>query len=53
MLCHALHHGKDIYDESEKYKPERFLMENGSVKEYRERGDYFGFGDGPRVCLGK
>ncbi|XP_055635074.1 probable cytochrome P450 28d1 [Toxorhynchites rutilus septentrionalis] len=40
------------YDEPEKFKPERFAPETGGVKPYREKGVYFPFGDGPRMCLG-
>lgn len=40
------------YQEPNKYNPERFSPENGGTKPYRERGVYFPFGEGPRMCLG-
>uniref|UniRef100_W8C570 Putative cytochrome P450 28d1 n=1 Tax=Ceratitis capitata TaxID=7213 RepID=W8C570_CERCA len=49
---HSIHHDQSIYEEPEKFKPERFMPENGGLKSYRERGAYLAFGDGPRVCLG-
>lgn len=42
----------DIYEDSESFKPERFLPENGGVKKYRDMGAFLGFGNGPRICLG-
>ncbi|XP_061396362.1 probable cytochrome P450 28d1 [Musca vetustissima] len=51
---YALHHDNEYYDEPHKFKPERFLNENGGcdVKHYRDHGVFLGFGDGPRTCLG-
>lgn len=43
----------DIYEDPESFKPERFLPENGGVKKYRDMGAFLGFGNGPRICLGK
>lgn len=40
------------YEEPEKYDPDRFSPENGGTKPYRERGVYFPFSEGPRMCLG-
>ncbi|XP_052869184.1 probable cytochrome P450 28a5 [Anopheles cruzii] len=40
------------YDDPHRYNPERFSPANGGSKAYRERGVYFPFGDGPRMCLG-
>lgn len=40
------------YDEPDKFNPDRFSPENGGSKPYRERGVYFPFGEGPRMCLG-
>lgn len=34
------------------FMPERFLEENGGVKKYMDMGTYWGYGAGPRVCLG-
>ncbi|KAM7347887.1 putative cytochrome P450 28d1 [Cochliomyia hominivorax] len=51
---YALHHDPKFYPEPEKFKPERFLRENGgkNVKYFRDQGVFLGFGDGPRTCLG-
>nr|NP_001351649.1 probable cytochrome P450 28a5 [Aedes albopictus] len=40
------------YPDPEKYNPERFSPENGGIKPYRERGVFFPFSEGPRMCLG-
>ncbi|XP_075154540.1 cytochrome P450 28c1 [Haematobia irritans] len=48
----ALHHDPQYYPEPDKFKPERFLPENGGVKRYKDFGVFLGFGDGPRTCLG-
>lgn len=40
------------YDEPDRFNPDRFTPENGGSKPYRERGVYFPFGEGPRMCLG-
>uniref|UniRef100_A0A182LVJ4 Cytochrome P450 n=1 Tax=Anopheles culicifacies TaxID=139723 RepID=A0A182LVJ4_9DIPT len=42
----------DHFTDPHKYDPSRFSAENGGSKLYRERGVYFPFGDGPRMCLG-
>ena len=47
-ICFDAEHFADPY----KYDPKRFAAENGGSKAYRERGVYFPFGDGPRMCLG-
>lgn len=49
---YMVHFDEQYYDEPEKFKPERFSAENGGTKAYRERGVYFPFGEGPRMCLG-
>ncbi|XP_030387575.1 probable cytochrome P450 28d1 [Scaptodrosophila lebanonensis] len=49
---HSLHHDPDFYEQPEEFMPERFLEANGGVRKYRDQGLYFGFGSGPRVCLG-
>nr|XP_029718734.1 uncharacterized protein LOC109429227 [Aedes albopictus] len=40
------------YPDPDKYNPERFSPENGGIKPYRERGVFFPFSEGPRMCLG-
>ncbi|KXJ78555.1 hypothetical protein RP20_CCG004239 [Aedes albopictus] len=40
------------YPDPKKYNPERFSPENGGIKPYRERGVFFPFSEGPRMCLG-
>jgi len=45
-------HDEEFYPDVEEFKPERFLEGENSVKKYREMGLYYGFSDGPRVCLG-
>ncbi|XP_065365373.1 probable cytochrome P450 28c1 [Calliphora vicina] len=49
---YALHHDPQYYPEPDKFKPERFLPENGGVKHFKDHGVFLGFGDGPRTCLG-
>lgn len=54
FICYySIHHDERYYDDPEDFKPERFLPENGGVKKYREQGKFMGFGDGPRICMGK
>lgn len=42
----------DFYGNSERFEPERFLEENGGIKKYKDLGVYYGFGEGPRACIG-
>ncbi|KAL7015463.1 hypothetical protein ACKWTF_016466 [Chironomus riparius] len=35
-----------------KFSPERFAPENGGVKAFMDRGVFFPFGLGPRICIG-
>uniref|UniRef100_A0A1Q3FSN6 Putative cytochrome p450 n=1 Tax=Culex tarsalis TaxID=7177 RepID=A0A1Q3FSN6_CULTA len=51
-IPHMVHRDPQYYDEPEKFKPERFAPEKGGNKPYREKGVYFPFGEGPRMCLG-
>ncbi|XP_037827149.1 uncharacterized protein LOC119615139 [Lucilia sericata] len=53
MISHySLYHDSNNFEDPEKFKPERFLPENGGTKKYRDEGKFIGFGDGPRICLG-
>uniref|UniRef100_A0A336LXR4 CSON009724 protein n=1 Tax=Culicoides sonorensis TaxID=179676 RepID=A0A336LXR4_CULSO len=47
----AMHYDPNIYDEPEKFKPERF--NDGALKAYKDKSQWLVFGDGPRVCLGQ
>lgn len=38
---------------ADQFDPERFSEENGGIKQYRDKGFLFPFGDGPRICLGQ
>lgn len=42
-----------FYEDAMEFRPERFLEENGGVKKYFNRGVYWAYGDGPRMCLGE
>lgn len=42
---------EDYYKNADCFEPERFL--NGGLKMFKDKGQYLGFGDGPRACLGK
>ncbi|XP_063708554.1 probable cytochrome P450 28a5 [Culicoides brevitarsis] len=35
------------------FDPDRFNEENGGMKQFKDKGVLFPFGDGPRVCLGQ
>ncbi|XP_075154534.1 putative cytochrome P450 28d1 isoform X1 [Haematobia irritans] len=53
LLPHyCFHHDERYYEDPEEFKPERFLAENKSIKDHRDKGLYLGFGDGPRICMG-
>ncbi|XP_058821757.1 probable cytochrome P450 28a5 [Topomyia yanbarensis] len=47
-----VHLDSQHYEEPEKFKPERFAPETGGTKPYREKGVFFPFSEGPRMCLG-
>lgn len=49
---HQIHYDPEYYDEPETFKPERFDPENGGVKAFKDKGVFFPFGDGPRMCIG-
>ncbi|XP_061386361.1 probable cytochrome P450 28a5, partial [Musca vetustissima] len=42
----------EYYEDPMEYRPERFSEENGGVKKYLNKGVYWSYGDGPRICLG-
>ena len=46
----AVHNDSDVWDEPEKFKPERFLDENG---DFIQSKDIIPFSIGPRYCLGE
>lgn len=46
----AIHHDPKFYPEPDKFDPSRF---NDESKESIPNCCFLGFGDGPRVCLGK
>ncbi|XP_037935753.1 probable cytochrome P450 28a5 [Teleopsis dalmanni] len=52
LPLYSLMHDEEYYSKPEEFLPERFSEETDGVKKYREKGVYFGFADGPRVCLG-
>ncbi|EDS36420.1 cytochrome p450 family protein 44A1 [Culex quinquefasciatus] len=51
-IPYMVHFDSQYYDEPDKFKPERFSPENGGTKPFREKGVFFPFGEGPRMCLG-
>ncbi|XP_058821760.1 probable cytochrome P450 28a5 [Topomyia yanbarensis] len=51
-IPYFVHLDSQHYEEPEKFKPERFSPETGGIKPYREKGVFFPFGEGPRMCLG-
>ncbi|MBN8504294.1 MAG: cytochrome P450 [Burkholderiales bacterium] len=49
FTLHTLHHDPSLWDEPERFRPQRFLP--GAAPP--PRGAYLPFGVGPRVCLGQ
>ncbi|XP_068154629.1 probable cytochrome P450 28c1 [Drosophila tropicalis] len=47
---HGLHHDPAFYPEPHEFQPERFL--NDGLKTLQKMGIFFGFGHGPRQCVG-
>ncbi len=49
VAVYDIHHNPELWDEPEKFKPERFAPENAKkIPKYA----YFPFGGGPRLCIG-
>lgn len=48
-ICAVLN-DEDHYPNANRFEPERFT--DGGLKMYKDKGLYYAFGDGPRVCLG-
>ncbi|KAG5669104.1 hypothetical protein PVAND_017001 [Polypedilum vanderplanki] len=42
----------DYFENPTQFNPDRFSAENGGVKAYMDRGVFFPFGAGPRMCPG-
>uniref|UniRef100_A0A182SU18 Cytochrome P450 n=1 Tax=Anopheles maculatus TaxID=74869 RepID=A0A182SU18_9DIPT len=49
---YSINFDADHFADPHKYDPSRFSPENGGSKLYRDRGVYFPFSEGPRMCLG-
>ncbi|XP_044727621.1 cytochrome P450 6a2-like [Chrysoperla carnea] len=49
LPVYALHHDENLHANPETFYPERFSDEDTKVQ---SKANYFGFGDGPRICLG-
>ncbi|XP_013112917.1 probable cytochrome P450 28d1 [Stomoxys calcitrans] len=50
LPIHAIMVDKQFYKDPTDFVPERFV--DGGLKKCKEQGIYFGFGAGPRICLG-
>lgn len=42
----------EYFPNPEAFNPERFDLEHGGVKAFKDRGVLIPFGDGPRICSG-
>ncbi|ACY13429.1 cytochrome P450 [Haliangium ochraceum] len=49
VVTYAIHHHPAIWEQPERFEPERFLPEADAA---RERCAWIPFGSGPRVCMG-
>lgn len=45
----SVHMDPDYYDEPEKFNPDRFA--NGELKVLKDKGVFFPFSTGPRICV--
>ncbi|KAM7349409.1 putative cytochrome P450 28a5 isoform 2-T2 [Cochliomyia hominivorax] len=52
LPLHSVMNDGDYYGNPNSFEPERFLEENGGIKKFKDLGVYYGFGEGPRACLG-
>jgi cytochrome P450 len=48
----SLHRDPQNFSCPDTFNPDRFSAENGGAKFYKDKGIFFPFGDGPRICLG-
>lgn len=49
---YSIHHDAEHYTNPETFDPDRFSAENGGLKQYKDKGVYLAFSDGPRICMG-
>lgn len=49
----SIHKDAEFYPNPEVFDPERFSEGNGGAKKYKDMGAFLGWGDGPRICMGK
>ncbi|GAB0098878.1 hypothetical protein DMENIID0001_146820 [Sergentomyia squamirostris] len=50
---YSLHRDPEYYTEPNVFNPDRFAPELGGTRVYRDKGVYYPFSDGPRICLGQ
>lgn len=50
LPIHAVLNDEEYYPNADRFQPERFT--DGGLKMYKDKGLYYAFGEGPRVCLG-
>lgn len=53
LPMYSLQRDVEYYTQPNEFVPERFDEINGGIKAYKDRGVFYPFGDGPRVCIGK
>lgn len=52
ISIYSLHHDAEYYPHADTFEPERFNVEHGGVKAFRDKCVLLPFGEGPRICLG-